>query len=114
LVEDQALNGYEILRQFNANIQQDDINGLLGAQSVKTHPQAENIMVIGSDSRDGLNPRTGPAWSPNGIAGHLAGPRTVNLLRFGTQASPQDPSLSIGHTLRCSDPRHLVRMIFVR
>ena len=47
--------GYEILRHFNANIRQDDISGLLGAQPVNTHPQAENIMVIGSDSRDGLN-----------------------------------------------------------
>jgi LCP family protein required for cell wall assembly len=47
--------GYEILHHFNANIQQDDISGLLGAQPVNTHPQAENIMVIGSDSRDGLS-----------------------------------------------------------
>src|SRR3984885_10579817 len=47
--------GYEILHHFNANIQQDDISGLLGAQPVNTHPQAENIMVLGSDSRDGLN-----------------------------------------------------------
>jgi LCP family protein required for cell wall assembly len=51
--------GYEILHHFNANIQQDDISGLLGAQPVNTHPQAENIMVIGSDSRDGLNPSYG-------------------------------------------------------
>ena len=47
--------GYEILRHFNANIQQDDITGLLGARPVDTHPQAENIVVIGSDSRDGLS-----------------------------------------------------------
>jgi LCP family protein required for cell wall assembly len=47
--------GYEILHHFNANIQQDDISALLGAQPVDTHPQAENIMVIGSDSRDGLS-----------------------------------------------------------
>jgi LCP family protein required for cell wall assembly len=47
--------GYEILHHFNANIQQDDISGLLGVQPVNTHPQAENIMVIGSDSRDGLS-----------------------------------------------------------
>src|ERR1700678_800382 len=47
--------GYEVLHHFNTNIQQDDISGLLGAQPVNTHPQAENIMVIGSDSRDGLN-----------------------------------------------------------
>jgi len=51
--------GYEVLHHFNANIQQDDISGLLGAQPVNTHPQAENIMVIGSDSRDGLNPSYG-------------------------------------------------------
>src|SRR6202044_1086125 len=51
--------GYEILHHFNANIQQDDISGLLGAQPVNTHPQGENIMVIGSDSRDGLNPSYG-------------------------------------------------------
>jgi len=51
--------GYEILHHFNANIQQDDISGLLGAQPVNTHPQAENIMVLGSDSRDGLNPSYG-------------------------------------------------------
>jgi LCP family protein required for cell wall assembly len=47
--------GYEILHHFNANIEQDDISALLGAQPVDTHPQAENIMVIGSDSRDGLS-----------------------------------------------------------
>jgi LCP family protein required for cell wall assembly len=47
--------GYEILHHFNANIQQEDISALLGAQPVDTHPQAENIMVVGSDSRDGLS-----------------------------------------------------------
>jgi LCP family protein required for cell wall assembly len=50
-----TVTGYEVLHHFNANIQQDDISGLLGAQPVNTHPQAENIMIIGSDSRDGLN-----------------------------------------------------------
>jgi LCP family protein required for cell wall assembly len=47
--------GYAIYTHLNANIQQDDISGLLGAQPVDTHPQAENIMVIGSDSRSGLS-----------------------------------------------------------
>src|SRR3984885_16336483 len=47
--------GYEILHHFNANLEQDDIRGLLGAQPVDTHPQAENILVIGSDSRQGLS-----------------------------------------------------------
>src|SRR5215467_3497076 len=45
--------GLMLLRHFNANIEQDDIRGLLGAQPVKLHPQAENILVIGSDTRSG-------------------------------------------------------------
>ena len=45
--------GYTLLRHFNANIQQDDIRGLLGDQPVNQHPQAENILVIGSDTRVG-------------------------------------------------------------
>jgi LCP family protein required for cell wall assembly len=49
-----AGTGYVVLRHFNGNLQQADIRGLLGAQPVDTHPQAENILVIGSDSRQGL------------------------------------------------------------
>lgn len=47
--------GYVILRHFDTNLKQDDIHGLLGAQPVNLHPQAENIMVLGSDSRQGLS-----------------------------------------------------------
>ena len=47
--------GYVMLKHFNANLQQDDIRGLLGAQPVNLHPQAENILVLGSDSRQGLS-----------------------------------------------------------
>jgi len=54
-----AGTGYLMLRHFNANLQQDDISGLLGDQPVNTHPQAENIMVIGSDSRQGLSKEYG-------------------------------------------------------
>jgi LCP family protein required for cell wall assembly len=50
-----AGSAYALMRHFNANIQQDDISGLLGAQPVNLHPQAENIMVLGSDSRKGLS-----------------------------------------------------------
>jgi LCP family protein required for cell wall assembly len=50
-----AGSGYVLLKHFNANLQQDDIRGLLGAQPVNLHPQAENIMVLGSDSRQGLS-----------------------------------------------------------
>jgi LCP family protein required for cell wall assembly len=45
--------GYTLLRHFNANIQQADIRGLLGKQPVNLHPQAENILVLGSDTRAG-------------------------------------------------------------
>ena len=45
--------GYVMLRHFNANIEQDNINALLGAQPVNAHPAAENIVVIGSDTRYG-------------------------------------------------------------
>src|SRR6202161_4560494 len=50
-----ASTGYLALRHFNTNLEQEDISGLLGARPVDTHPQAENIAVIGSDSRDGLS-----------------------------------------------------------
>jgi LCP family protein required for cell wall assembly len=51
--------GYLTLRHFNTNLEQDNISGLLGSQPVDTHPQAENIMVIGSDSRNGLGRQYG-------------------------------------------------------
>ena len=51
--------GYAILRQFNGNIEQDNITGLLGSQPVDTHPSAENILVLGSDSRAGLGAQYG-------------------------------------------------------
>ena len=42
-----------VYRHLNGNIQQRDISGLLGSQPVDLHPQAENILVIGSDTRFG-------------------------------------------------------------
>jgi LCP family protein required for cell wall assembly len=45
--------GYTLLQHFNGNIQQDDLTGLLGRQPVDLRPQAENILVIGSDTRLG-------------------------------------------------------------
>jgi len=50
-----AVAGYALMSHFNANIQQDNITSLLGDQPVDTHPQAENILVMGSDSRNGLS-----------------------------------------------------------
>src|SRR5215469_8647237 len=55
-----AIAGYVLLGHFNANIQQDNISALLGNnRPVDTHPQAENILVIGSDSRNGLGGQYG-------------------------------------------------------
>ncbi len=50
-----AVGGLLLMRHFNGNIQQYNINesGLLGQQPVDTHPQAENILVLGSDTRNG-------------------------------------------------------------
>ena len=49
-----ALGGaYAVYRHLNGNIHQVNISGELGSQPIDTHPQAENIMVIGSDTRNG-------------------------------------------------------------
>ena len=48
-----ALGGaYAVYRHLNGNIHQVNISGELGSQPVDTHPQAENIMIIGSDTRN--------------------------------------------------------------
>jgi len=50
-----AVGLFLVYRHLNGNIQQRDVSGLLGSQPVDLHPQAENILVIGSDSRFGLS-----------------------------------------------------------
>jgi LCP family protein required for cell wall assembly len=51
-----VVSGYLVYRHLNGNISQVDISGLVGKQPADLHPQAENILVIGSDSRQGLGP----------------------------------------------------------
>ena len=49
-----ALGGaYAVYRHLNGNLHQVNISGELGSQPVDLHPQAENIMIIGSDTRHG-------------------------------------------------------------
>ena len=48
-----AATGYLVLRHLNSNITQANVRGDLGEQPKDFHPQAENILVIGSDSRQG-------------------------------------------------------------
>src|SRR6201996_7170227 len=50
-----AVSLFLVYRHLNGNIQQRDVSGLLGSQPVDLHPQAENILIIGSDSRFGLS-----------------------------------------------------------
>src|SRR5262252_5631214 len=48
-----VLGVYFVYRHLNANLHQVDISGVLGSQPVDLHPQAENILVLGSDTRIG-------------------------------------------------------------
>ena len=53
LVAAAATGVFLVYRHLNGNIQQQDVSGLLGTQPVDLHPQAENILIIGSDTRFG-------------------------------------------------------------
>jgi LCP family protein required for cell wall assembly len=46
--------GFAMLRHFNDNINQTNVRGLLGHEPADLHPRAENILVLGSDTRSGL------------------------------------------------------------
>jgi LCP family protein required for cell wall assembly len=48
-----ASGAYAVYRHLNANLRQVDVSGDLGTQPVDLHPQAQNILVLGSDTRRG-------------------------------------------------------------
>jgi LCP family protein required for cell wall assembly len=54
-----AIGAYAAYRHLNGNIHQVNISGLVGRQPPDHHPQAEDIVVIGSDSRQGQASRYG-------------------------------------------------------
>jgi LCP family protein required for cell wall assembly len=54
-----VLGAYFVYRHLDANLHQVDISGVLGSQPVDLHPQAENILVLGSDTRLGQPRRYG-------------------------------------------------------
>ena len=54
-----TLVGYAGYRHLNGNIRQLNISGLVGPQPPTHHPHAENIVIIGSDSRQGQGSRYG-------------------------------------------------------
>ena len=54
-----VLGAYLVYRHLNGNLHQVDISGVLGSQPVNLHPQAQNILVLGSDTRHGQARRYG-------------------------------------------------------
>jgi len=56
-----AGGAYYVYQHLNGNLHQVDVSGMLGTQPVSLHPQAENILVLGSDTRVGQSPRYGSA-----------------------------------------------------
>ena len=48
-----TVGGYLVYQHLNGNIHQVDITRMLGRQPADLHPQAENIVVVGSDTRNG-------------------------------------------------------------
>jgi LCP family protein required for cell wall assembly len=54
-----VLGAYLVYRHLNGNLRQVDISGVLGSQPVDLHPQAQNILVLGSDTRHGQARRYG-------------------------------------------------------
>ena len=54
-----AIGAYVAYRHLNGNIRQLNISGLVGPQPPDHHPHAENIVIIGSDSRHGQSSRYG-------------------------------------------------------
>jgi LCP family protein required for cell wall assembly len=54
-----AIGAYAAYRHLNGNIRQVNISGMVGRQPPDYHPRAENIVVIGSDTRHGQSSRYG-------------------------------------------------------
>jgi LCP family protein required for cell wall assembly len=54
-----GLGVYFVYRHLNSNLHQVDISGVVGSQPIDRHPQAENILVLGSDTRIGQGGRFG-------------------------------------------------------
>ena len=98
-----ALGGaYAVYRHLNGNIHQVNISGELGSQPVDTHPQAENIMVIGSDTRNGQGPGFGQnlntAQSDTLMILHLAADRKwVNVMSIPRDSWVNIPACMMGN-----------------
>ncbi|MBO0788413.1 MAG: LCP family protein, partial [Actinobacteria bacterium] len=54
-----AAGGYLIYQHLNGNLHQLNVSGMLGPRPASLHPKAQNILVIGSDTRAGQSRRYG-------------------------------------------------------
>jgi LCP family protein required for cell wall assembly len=54
-----AAGGYLIYQHLNGNLHQVNVSGMLGPRPASLHPKAQNILVIGSDTRAGQSRRYG-------------------------------------------------------
>ncbi|HEY5989662.1 MAG TPA: LCP family protein [Streptosporangiaceae bacterium] len=54
-----ATGSYLVVRHLNGNLRQVDVSGIVGVQPAQTHPKAQNILVIGSDTRIGQSKKYG-------------------------------------------------------
>jgi len=98
-----AMGGaYAVYRHLNGNIHQVNISGELGTQPVDTHPQAENIMIIGSDTRQGQGRGFGQnlntAQSDTLMILHLAADRKwVNVMSIPRDSWVNIPACKMGN-----------------
>ncbi len=98
-----ALGGaYAVYRHLNGNIHQVNISGELGTQPVDTHPQAENIMIIGSDTRNGVGKGYGQGLTTDQsdtlMIMHIAADRKwVNVMSIPRDSWVNIPACKMGN-----------------
>ena len=98
-----ALGGaYAVYRHLNGNIHQVNISGELGTQPVNSHPQAENIMVIGSDTRNGVGKGYGQGLTTDQsdtlMIMHIAADRKwVNVMSIPRDSWVNIPACKMGN-----------------
>ena len=98
-----ALGGaYAVYRHLNGNIHQLNISGELGTQPVDTHPQAENIMIIGSDTRNGVGKGYGQGLTTDQsdtlMIMHIAADRKwVNVMSIPRDSWVNIPACKMGN-----------------
>ena len=101
---------YAVYRHLNGNLHQLNISGDLGTQPVDTHPQAENIMIIGSDTRHdqgrGFGQDLTTDQSDTLMIMHIAADRKwVNVMSIPRDSWVNIPACKMGNG-QMSSPTH--------